>query len=83
MRRERERKGVFTRRALLIAGAELTAFGALAAKLYQVQVAEGAKYRTLAESNRISVRLLPRRAGACSIASACRSPPTTRTGARC
>jgi penicillin-binding protein 2 len=58
MRRERERKGVFTRRALLIAGAELTAFGALAAKLYQVQVAEGAKYRTLAESNRISVRLI-------------------------
>ncbi|MBN9508996.1 MAG: penicillin-binding protein 2 [Alphaproteobacteria bacterium] len=58
MRRDRERKGVFTRRALLIAGAELTAFGALAAKLYQVQVAEGAKYRTLAESNRISVRLI-------------------------
>jgi penicillin-binding protein 2 len=58
MRRESRRKSVFTRRAVLLAGTELAAFGALAAKLYQVQVAEGAKYTTLAESNRISVRLI-------------------------
>ncbi len=58
MRRETKRTGVFTRRALLIGGAQLTAFGVLAAKLYQVQVVEGAKYATLADSNRVSARLI-------------------------
>ena len=58
MRRESKRTGVFTRRALLVAGAQITAFGVLAAKLYQVQVVEGAKYATLADSNRVSARLI-------------------------
>ncbi len=58
MRRESKRTGVFTRRALLVAGAQLAAFGVLAAKLYQVQVVEGAKYATLADSNRVSARLI-------------------------
>jgi penicillin-binding protein 2 len=58
MKRERKRTGVFTRRALLIAGAQTAAFGALAAKLYHVQVIEGAKYATLADTNRISTRLI-------------------------
>jgi penicillin-binding protein 2 len=58
LRRESKRTGVFTRRALLVAGAQLAAFGVLAAKLYQVQVVEGAKYATLADSNRVSARLI-------------------------
>jgi len=58
MRQEVQRTGVFTRRALIIAGAQMAAFGALAAKLYQVQVVEGAKYSTLADTNRISARLI-------------------------
>ncbi len=58
MRREGKRTGVFTRRALLIGGAQLAAFGGLAAKLYQVQVVQGGKYATLAETNRISARLI-------------------------
>jgi len=58
VRRESKRTGVFTRRALLVAGAQITAFGVLAAKLYQVQVVEGAKYATLADSNRVSARLI-------------------------
>jgi penicillin-binding protein 2 len=58
MRREAKRTGVFTRRALLIGGAQVAAFGALAAKLYQAQVVDGAKYATFAESNRISARLI-------------------------
>ncbi len=49
---------MFTRRALLVAGAQVTALGVLAAKLYQVQVVEGAKYATLADSNRVSARLI-------------------------
>jgi penicillin-binding protein 2 len=51
------RRGVFTRRALLLAGAELAVFGGLAVKLYRVQMIEGGKYTSLAEKNRISARL--------------------------
>ena len=58
MKREQKRTGVFTRRALLIGGAQIAALGGLAAKLYQVQVVEGARYATLADSNRVSARLI-------------------------
>jgi penicillin-binding protein 2 len=58
MKRETQRTGVFTRRALLLAGGQITVLGLLAAKLYQVQVVEGARYATLAEENRISARLI-------------------------
>ena len=57
VKKENKRSGVFTRRALLLGGAQLGVFGLLAAKLYQVQVIEGERYATLAESNRISARL--------------------------
>ncbi|KAA5613072.1 penicillin-binding protein 2 [Rhodovastum atsumiense] len=58
MRREAQRTGVFTRRALLVATGQVGVLGLLGAKLYQVQVVEGARYATLAESNRISARLV-------------------------
>ena len=58
MRREGKRNGVFTRRALLIGGAQLAGLGWLGSRLYQVQVEEGARYSTLAEANRISSRLI-------------------------
>jgi penicillin-binding protein 2 len=58
MRRESKRTGVFTRRALLIGGAQVGLLGLLGAKLYQVQVVQGARYATLADSNRISSRLI-------------------------
>ena len=58
MRREAKRTGVFTRRALLIGGAQLGALGFLGARLYQVQVIEGARYATLADTNRVSTRLI-------------------------
>ncbi len=58
MKRETKRTGVFTRRALLVGGAQIAALGALGAKLYQVQVVEGARYATLADSNRVSARLI-------------------------
>jgi penicillin-binding protein 2 len=56
-KKENKRSGVFTRRALLLGGGQLTVLGLLGAKLYQVQVVEGERYATLAESNRISARL--------------------------
>ncbi len=58
MKQEGRRNGVFTRRALLMMGAQTAALGALAIKLYRVQVEQGAKYATLAESNRVSARLI-------------------------
>ena len=58
MKRETQNSGVFTRRALIVGGVQVAALGALAARLYQVQVVEGARYSTLADSNRISARLL-------------------------
>ncbi len=58
MKRESKRTGVFTRRTLLIAGAQVAALGWLGTRLYQVQVEEGARYSTLAEANRISSRLI-------------------------
>ncbi len=58
MKREALRTGVFTRRALLLATAQMGALGLLATKLYQVQVVEGARYGTLAETNRVSTRLI-------------------------
>ena len=58
MRREGKRTGVFNRRAVLLGLAQVGVLGALGAKLYQVQVVEGARYATLADSNRISTRLI-------------------------
>ena len=58
MRREGQRTSVFTRRALIIAGAQVAVLGGLGARLYQVQVVDGARYATLADNNRISARLI-------------------------
>ncbi len=58
MRRDAIRTSLFTRRALLLGGIEALALGGLAARLYQVQVVEGKRYALLAESNRVSARLL-------------------------
>ena len=58
VRTDDERRGVFTRRALFIMASQTAILGALGTRLYQLQVTDGAKYRTLADSNRISTRLL-------------------------
>ncbi|MDR3663558.1 MAG: hypothetical protein P4L86_24770, partial [Mycobacterium sp.] len=58
MKRELKRTGVFTRRALLLGAGQLAALGVLATRLYQVQVIDGARYATLAKTNRISERLM-------------------------
>ena len=58
MKRDTRRTGVFTRRALLLMGGQVVALGALAGRLYQVQVAEGGRYATLAAANRVSSRAI-------------------------
>ena len=54
-----ERSGLFTRRALLLGGVQGVLLGALAGRLYQLQVLETQRFATLAEENRINLRLLP------------------------
>ncbi|MBW8268582.1 penicillin-binding protein 2 [Caldovatus aquaticus] len=57
-REEERRRGVFTRRALALGALQLGAFGFLGHRLWRLQVEQGERYATLAEENRISVRLI-------------------------
>jgi penicillin-binding protein 2 len=57
--RDQERTKLFSRRALLLGGGQTLLVSALAARMYYLQVVESEKYRTLAEDNRINLRLLP------------------------
>ncbi len=53
-----EAQQVFTRRALLLGVGQLGIFGALGARLYNLQITEGNRYALLADENRISVEVL-------------------------
>ena len=57
-REEEQRREVFTRRALVLGGIQLGAFGFLGYRLHKLQVEQGARFATLAEENRLSARLL-------------------------
>lgn len=50
---------VFSRRALLLGGAQTLMLSALAGRMYYLQVLQSDQYRVLAEDNRINLRLLP------------------------
>ncbi len=56
-RRTEERRKQISRRALLLGAAQLGAFGLLAGRMYQLQVLESERYTTLADKNRIGLRL--------------------------
>ena len=58
MKRENRHNTVFTRRAILVGLAQVGVLGALAARLYQLQVVEGGRYAVQATNNRLSSRLL-------------------------
>ncbi len=58
IRLDDRRVGVFTRRALFILAGQTAILGGLGWRLYGLQVTDGARYRTLADDNRISTRLL-------------------------
>ncbi len=48
-----------TRRALFLAGGQLLLIAGLAGRMYQLQVLDGERFQTLAEDNRINIRLIP------------------------
>jgi penicillin-binding protein 2 len=56
---DNERQRSFTRRGLLLGGAQALLVSGLAARMYYLQVVEADRYKTLAEDNRINLRLLP------------------------
>jgi penicillin-binding protein 2 len=58
MQRETQRQKLFTRRAAILAGAQASVLGALAGRLYQLQIVESDRYAVLADENRINLRLL-------------------------
>lgn len=57
-REEKRRRRTFERRAAILAAGKLGLMAALGGRLYQLQVLDGDRYRTLAEENRIALRLL-------------------------
>jgi len=58
MKRDIQGRASFSRRALLVGAGQLTLFGAIGAKLYNLQVVQHSEYATLAKANSISERLI-------------------------
>lgn len=50
---------LFGRRTALLAGGKFVLLSTLVGRMYYLQVIQGERYKTLAEENRISMRLLP------------------------
>ena len=59
MHRDSERHKLFSRRALMLGGGKAALLSALAGRMYYLQVLESERYATLADENRINLRLLP------------------------
>lgn len=57
--RDMERQRLVGRRALVLGGGQLALFGALIGRMYYLQVEQADRYATLADENRINLRLLP------------------------
>jgi len=58
-REDNTRQKAFTRRALILGGAQVGLLGLIVGRMYQLQVLESHRYRMLADENRINMRLLP------------------------
>jgi len=58
MHRNSERHKLFNRRTVMLAGGKMALLSALVARMYYLQVVEAEKYSTLADENRINLRLL-------------------------
>jgi penicillin-binding protein 2 len=59
MNHESDHTKVIGRRAILLAGGKASLLAALVGRMYYLQVMQADKYTTLAEQNRINLRLLP------------------------
>ena len=59
MNRDVERHKLFNRRSVMLLSGQAVLFSALVGRMYYLQVLESERYKTLAEANRINLRLLP------------------------
>ena len=59
MHRDQDRQRLFNRRMALLAGGKVVLLSTLVGRMYYLQVIEADKYKTLAEENRINLKLLP------------------------
>jgi len=59
MKPEQDRGKLFSRRAMIVGGAQALVFAGLAGRMYYLQVSQAERYQVLADDNRISLRLLP------------------------
>ena len=59
MHQEGDRYKLFSRRSAMLAGGKLVLVSALVGRMYYLQVVESERYATLADENRINLRLLP------------------------
>lgn len=58
MSRENDKSRLFTRRAVLIGGMKISLLSLLVGRLYYLQILQKQKYSTLADDNRVNVRLI-------------------------
>lgn len=58
MKTDKTREKLFGRRAAILMGGQMALFAGLGARMYYLQVLQAEHYRTLAEDNRINLRLL-------------------------
>ena len=58
MKTDKTREKLFSRRAAILLGGQMALFAGLGARMYYLQVLQADHYRTLAEDNRINLRLL-------------------------
>lgn len=58
LNKEQDNTKTFTRRAFLIGGIQGALLGVMGARLGWLQIAEGRKYKTLADKNRINIKML-------------------------
>ncbi|MGH6981715.1 MAG: penicillin-binding protein 2, partial [Stellaceae bacterium] len=63
MRRDKGKSRLLTRRAVLVGAAQGAVLVTLAGRLYELQVVEADRYTTMADENRIGVRLIAPRRG--------------------
>ena len=63
MHRDASRYKMFSRRSVILFSGKLMLLSGLVARMYYLQIVEGEKYKTLADENRISLRLIAPKRG--------------------
>ena len=63
MHGDSDRYKTFSRRSIILFGGEIFLLSGLASRMYYLQVVDGEKYKTLADENRVSLKILAPKRG--------------------